>query len=159
MLRPLPARTATNPLGCGANATPLLHALGVHVMFQFAIGRPLVRWANCPGRVVASRTCRAASGRLIAITGLSSADLTPAPADDALMVPCYSPDRLIGLKRPKPTNDRPLSCLPHTHTHTHIQEERANGLGGYGPSGRIRLSEHYQGIIKGGSDGEAANGQ
>lgn len=114
-------------------------------MFSFAIGRPLVRWADLPGRVVASPPCHAASGRLIANTGLLAGNGRPHRLDDALMLPCCGSDRLIILKGLKPGIDRSLSYLPHTHTHTHAQGRlgRANGsvteawvLSGY--QGRIR---------------------
>ena len=124
-------------------------------MFQIPIRRPLVRWADCPGRVIASRRYRATSGRLIAIA-------RPSVPDAPLMALCCGSNRLI-IPEGLCCSNSPTLPAKHWYllayaSHTYIldllkQERQWSGEGHrdmhlHGPSVIISLSERYQGRIR-----------
>src|SRR5215472_1651339 len=125
--------SVTIPPQCHASSTlrperqcsGLFSVLEVLGMFQIPIRRPLVRWADCPGKVIASRRYRATSGRLIAIA-------RPSVPDAPLMALCCGSDRLIVVEGLCCTNSLTLpakhylllACTSHTYILDLLKQER-----------------------------------
>jgi hypothetical protein len=92
-------------------------------MFCFVLGRPPVRQAIVPARVLASRPSAASGGRLKPIAPLSPSDRRPS---SALVAPLWCSDRLIGLAKAYPTCDPTFSVLVYTHIYIqHRRRDRA----------------------------------
>lgn len=126
----------------------------VHDMFRNPIGRPLVRLATLPGRVLPPNLSKRTSGHPIRFAGLTAPNRAP---DDALMRPRCGSDRLIVEWRPQEWNDLVLCCSLslYTHIYSASQTSRAPATQVI-PHLRARLyyqpiraaSESHQGLIR-----------